>query len=753
MKRLVFAVLVALAVFGQTQAQEVVNVKFTLVDSVTRVVNPDTINVQIEQKENAPTTRYSHQAVYRDSSYSVEYAVRNPDIDGNGIVGFSDFLAFAQNFGKTKSSPGFDSRLDFDKNGKVDFTDFIYFAGHYGETLSHEKTIVFNIFVEDSSFAPLSATLLAEAGQTYHLNLVVDIGLKLRRELLVSFGGIEVPPAVGLLEVTQGDSFSVAGAVLLTLNSATGEDLRQQNVGQAIRLSTGNKLRLKGQQVFADSVGVDSLVVEYADTARVVFSVLIVQGDREPPALEITENGDEMVFKASDASGFVLTSLIVANGDDKVVYDDFSEGLKASPWSNRLAISAMSFGKNVFTLSSEDKYRNATAQDYTVQVPLRGSSEISQGYVGNQGDPATQPAVWKNVVILNNRFNRQLNAVLELNGGKHDNLLVRSDAFFDIKLEGALRPIMNPYKVSVYYAGTTDLVGVLAEGFIDREPPQTELVSGVWSDNGDNDLFKATLRVSDPSGIEGEEGTSVGVVREIQFEKTHSERVVTFTAPVKDNIGNSADTELSVIQPVSNFPAPEPQPEPEPEPEPTPAPTISKDSPGDPVTMELGGTQAFSVQSGNGTVYWLVNGAQQSVTGNTFSYTPASSGTFTVRAEARGNGTASTSWTVTVSAPPPPPPSITTATVDGNGSGGARFTMTLNQSHALRSTVANGNASWWYKLSAGGDWLKIGDGENVDFTPIASLQGFADIRLLVVGSVQPDATAAWQVVFIGGGAP
>ena len=50
------------------------------------------------------------------------------DFDGNGSVGFTDFLMFAQAFGGT------DSRFDLDGNGSVGFTDFLMFAGQFGKS-------------------------------------------------------------------------------------------------------------------------------------------------------------------------------------------------------------------------------------------------------------------------------------------------------------------------------------------------------------------------------------------------------------------------------------------------------------------------------------------------------------------------------------------------------------------------------------------------------------------------------------------
>jgi hypothetical protein len=56
----------------------------------------------------------------------------DPDFDGDGSVGFSDFLSFAGAFGKIQSDPDFDARFDLDGDGTVGFSDFLTFAKAFG---------------------------------------------------------------------------------------------------------------------------------------------------------------------------------------------------------------------------------------------------------------------------------------------------------------------------------------------------------------------------------------------------------------------------------------------------------------------------------------------------------------------------------------------------------------------------------------------------------------------------------------------
>ena len=50
-----------------------------------------------------------------------------PDFDGDGEVGFDDFLLFSEHFGGT------DPRFDLDASGSVDFADFFLLAEHFGQ--------------------------------------------------------------------------------------------------------------------------------------------------------------------------------------------------------------------------------------------------------------------------------------------------------------------------------------------------------------------------------------------------------------------------------------------------------------------------------------------------------------------------------------------------------------------------------------------------------------------------------------------
>jgi len=55
-----------------------------------------------------------------------------PDFDGDGVVGFTDFIAFAEVFGSSSETEKYDARFDLDASGDVGFSDFLIFAQAFG---------------------------------------------------------------------------------------------------------------------------------------------------------------------------------------------------------------------------------------------------------------------------------------------------------------------------------------------------------------------------------------------------------------------------------------------------------------------------------------------------------------------------------------------------------------------------------------------------------------------------------------------
>ena len=63
----------------------------------------------------------------------IAHAHGSPDVNADGQVDFSDFLAFAQRFGTSRGDDGYDVRFDLDGDGTIGFSDFVIFAGAFGQ--------------------------------------------------------------------------------------------------------------------------------------------------------------------------------------------------------------------------------------------------------------------------------------------------------------------------------------------------------------------------------------------------------------------------------------------------------------------------------------------------------------------------------------------------------------------------------------------------------------------------------------------
>ncbi len=58
------------------------------------------------------------------------------DFNGDGAVGFADFLQFAAQFGLSQGDAGYDARYDLDGDDTIGFGDFVIFANDFGKEAS-----------------------------------------------------------------------------------------------------------------------------------------------------------------------------------------------------------------------------------------------------------------------------------------------------------------------------------------------------------------------------------------------------------------------------------------------------------------------------------------------------------------------------------------------------------------------------------------------------------------------------------------
>ena len=100
-------------------------------------------------------------------------SIAHLDFDGNGTVGFSDFILFVQKFGATQTDSGYDPIYDLDSDEQIGFGDFLTFAAGFGSdgtrwyipiTFENHTTQSLNIVVGTETQILLTQTI--EAGTT-----------------------------------------------------------------------------------------------------------------------------------------------------------------------------------------------------------------------------------------------------------------------------------------------------------------------------------------------------------------------------------------------------------------------------------------------------------------------------------------------------------------------------------------------------------------------------------------------------------
>ena len=71
-----------------------------------------------------------------DVRVELKLQVLTPDFNRDGVVNFSDFLAFGSQFGARQGDGKYEAKYDLDSDGKIGFGDFLIFGGSFGQEVS-----------------------------------------------------------------------------------------------------------------------------------------------------------------------------------------------------------------------------------------------------------------------------------------------------------------------------------------------------------------------------------------------------------------------------------------------------------------------------------------------------------------------------------------------------------------------------------------------------------------------------------------
>ena len=76
------------------------------------------------------------ETVTLNTRVELQFQAITPDFDGNGRVGFADFLAFGNRFGARQGDGRYDAKYDLDSDGAIGFGDFLIFGRSFGQEVS-----------------------------------------------------------------------------------------------------------------------------------------------------------------------------------------------------------------------------------------------------------------------------------------------------------------------------------------------------------------------------------------------------------------------------------------------------------------------------------------------------------------------------------------------------------------------------------------------------------------------------------------
>ena len=62
--------------------------------------------------------------------------VRQSDFDGDGTIGFGDFVKFAAKFGLSQGDVGYDAQFDLNDDAEIGFADYLIFVENFGKEVA-----------------------------------------------------------------------------------------------------------------------------------------------------------------------------------------------------------------------------------------------------------------------------------------------------------------------------------------------------------------------------------------------------------------------------------------------------------------------------------------------------------------------------------------------------------------------------------------------------------------------------------------
>ncbi|MDE2724458.1 MAG: leucine-rich repeat domain-containing protein, partial [Gemmatimonadota bacterium] len=121
-----------------------------------------------------------------------------PDFDGDGRVGFPDFLVFVSQFGTRQGDGRYDARYDLDGDGEIGFSDFLIFSSSFGKSGDEVALVV----IPDANLRAIVEDLLGQSsgGPIARSKMVRLMRIEARNAKIRDLTGLEFATRLTILD-------------------------------------------------------------------------------------------------------------------------------------------------------------------------------------------------------------------------------------------------------------------------------------------------------------------------------------------------------------------------------------------------------------------------------------------------------------------------------------------------------------------------------------------------------------------------
>lgn len=337
---------------------------------------------------------------------------KSADFDGNGKVDFTDFLAFAQGFGKSAGQDDFNEKLDLDGNGTIDFSDFLLFVNAFGGSSSPTTP------PPPAEPAPRFLYISDLIGSIHVLDLSTNL-LDPSRTIPVSF-----PRGIAFSNINK----QLYVAAIDTFHAFTEDGFPVFQLSLAMPVAPGGGFTSRGGFRIALSPNHQfAYMTEESGAAVEVFDLLagqsldIIEVPPTPSGIAVSPDGTRLYV----GHGLATNAVSVIDTGIPALIDSISVGqnvsrLAVSPDGQSLYLNNIRAGRvlkvNTNTNAIADSLTLGQANDLGVEVRdialsadgTRLVASLSRFFLGFDALGNSVPAFWGGIVVIDTQTWRQI---------------------------------------------------------------------------------------------------------------------------------------------------------------------------------------------------------------------------------------------------------------------------------------------------------------------------------------------------------